>query len=328
MPLDTGAVANFDALSNTGYARSPVELVPVTLNPDGDIGAALREVREARGLSLEQVAAATRVRPAHITAIENFDLDSLPSRPFAIGYVRAYAQALRLDAEAVVARFKAQAPEVDTNLRTPIGVRHEAQPRFGSLAAVAVLIALGVIGWNIARHAMAHAPRDAESPREVAAAAAPQPTDVTPTIGAPLPPPPEASTPDPYVTPGLGAANAAGGSADAAIAAQAAAKANARPNDVGPVGHPFVPAGTIFGDAATGSGLILQARKATPIIVHGPSGAVYFARQLSAGQAWRAPAVKGLTVEVGNPSDVEVFAAGASKGLLTESPASLGKYGG
>jgi cytoskeletal protein RodZ len=327
MPLDSGAVASFDALGDAGYARAPGEIVPITLNPAGDVGSALREVREARGLSLEQVSATTRVRPAHIAAIESLDLAALPSRPFAIGYVRAYAQALKLDAEAVVARFKLEAPDPESGLRAPVGVRHEARPRFGSLAAMAVVLALAVVGWNIARHAMSQAPREGEETREIASAAPPRPTDSTPTIGAPLPAPPEASTPDPYVTPGLEAANAAGGSADAAIAAHAAAQAAATKN-VGPVGHPFVAAGTIYGDAATASGLILQAKRPTPIIVHSADGKVYFARQLAAGEAWRAPALKGLIVDTGNPADLEAFVGGVSKGVLTQPTTPLSTLGG
>src|SRR5258706_3575904 len=163
MPLDTGAVASFDGLAKAGHARSPVD-VEITLKTDCDVGEALRTVREARGLSVEQVAAATRVRPAHIAAIENFDIAGLPSRPFAIGYVRAYAQALRLDAEAVVARFKLEAPDPESGLRAPVGVRHESKPRFGSMAAVAVVLALAVVGWYIARHGMPEAPREAASP--------------------------------------------------------------------------------------------------------------------------------------------------------------------
>jgi hypothetical protein len=327
MPLDTGAVARFDALGDAGYARSPVELVPIALNPEGSVGAALREVRETRMLSLEQVAAATRVRPSYITAIEDFDLAALPSRPFTIGYVRAYAQALRLDAEAVVSRFKAEAPDIEGALQAPSGVRHQRAPRFGSMAAVAVVIALAVLGWNIARHAMSDTPRDSETPRDLSPKVTPKPTDSTPTIGAPLPAPPEASTPDPYVTPGLEAADAAGGSADAAIAAQKAALATAQ-KSAGPIGHPFTPAGAIYGDLAGASGVILQAKKPTAIIVHNSTGTVFFARQLAAGEAWRAPAIKGLLVDVGNPANVEAFAGGFSKGVLTNPTTPLSQFGG
>ena len=77
--------------------------------------------RESLDLAIEDIAQATRVRAAHVAALEAFDLDKLPARPFAIGYVRAYALALGLDADAVVARFRAEAPDLDTGLRAPRG---------------------------------------------------------------------------------------------------------------------------------------------------------------------------------------------------------------
>jgi hypothetical protein len=53
-------------------------------------------------------------------------------------------------------------------------------------------------------------------------------------------------------------------------------------------------------------------------VVRGAGGAVYFARQLSAGDAWRAPPdVAGLTIDVDVPAAVEVYAGGRASGLLT-----------
>jgi len=327
MPLDSGAVAQFDAAVTTGRGRTLADRVPVTLNPEGSIGAALREVREARELSLEQISALTRVRPAHLQAIEALDVDKLPSRPFAIGYVRAYAQALQLNADEVVARFRTEAPEPEEALRAPVGVRHNTSRRFGSLAAVAVFLTLGVVIWNFARHAVTEAPLAVETPREASVATPPKPTAGPAVLGAPLPAPPEASTPAPYETPGLAAANAAGGSADAAIAAAAAAKA-AGPTAADPnlVGQPFRAGGTIYG--APSGNVILQARNSTAIIVRG-GDTVYFARQLAAGEAWRAPpGVRGLTVDVGAPASVQVFVGGISKGVLSQPTTTLSAFGG
>ena len=77
------------------------------------LGEALRAARESLGLEIEDIAQATRVRGAYIAALEAFELDALPSRPFAIGYLRAYARALGLEPDAVVARFMTEAPVVD-----------------------------------------------------------------------------------------------------------------------------------------------------------------------------------------------------------------------
>jgi cytoskeletal protein RodZ len=300
----------------------------MALDPSGHIGDALRMAREARGLSIAQVAESTRVRSGHIAALEAFDLEKLPSRPFAIGYIRAYALALGLDADAVVARFKAEAPEPDSDLHSPIGVRHNMPKRFGSLAAVAVLLCVGVVAWNVARHAMAQPPRA----RVVANPAAPVITATPPagpvSLGAPLPAPPEATTPAAYETPGMAAAHAAGGSADAAIAAKAAAGV-VKVDDSAQIGRPFVAAGAIYGDAQAASSLILQAEKPTALTVHGKDGSVYFTRFLAAGEAWRAPAVAaGLQVDAANPDAVMVYSAGVAKGHLRQPTTALSAYGG
>ena len=160
---------------------------------------------------------------------------------------------------------------------------------------MALLVAASLLAWNIARHARAE-----PAHRTVVSHVSISRSDGPAKLGAPLPPPPEASTPPAYATPGLGAA------------------IDDLPAPV--VGARFVQAGAIYGapPASAGSDVILQARKATSLIVRGAGGAVYFARELSPGQAWRAPAVgAGLTVDVGNPAAVEVFAGGLSKGALS-----------
>ncbi len=324
MPLDTGAVAELDSTALPGRgliaARSPRH----DLDPNGNVGAALRALRERFNLSVDQVAEVTKVRPQHIDALEDFDLDRLPARPFIIGYLRAYAEALGLDAGDVVARFRADAPRVDTELQAPAGVAHQRSRQASWAAGLSVLVAVAVLGWNFSRHAAA-APRTAGAPQAAAKLVAPQTGPAH--LGAPLPAPPEAATPPVYETPGLAAAAAAGGSADAAVAAQRQT-ATAAPLAAlvsGPSGARFVAAGAVYGDGAGSSGLILQATTPTSLVVRGQAGTVYFARELAGGEAWRAPAVAGLTIDVGEPQAVEVFQRGVSKGSLTHPQTPLDK---
>ena len=65
-------------------------------------GRLLRQAREARSLSLEQVAQATRIRVHYLSALEAGDFDALPSLAQARGFVRAYAGYLGLDGEALL----------------------------------------------------------------------------------------------------------------------------------------------------------------------------------------------------------------------------------
>lgn len=324
MPLDTGAVTAFDATSianddgarpNARYADAPGA---------NNIGEVLKAIREARGLSVEAIAESTRVRTGYLAAIESFDISALPSRPFAIGYVRAYAQALNLDADAVVARYKAEAPDTDGQLQTPIGVRHNRPKRFGTLAAVAGVLFVALVGWNVARHAMAASHAAAPKPARIIAQAQIKPQTEAPQIGAPLPPPPEANTPETYKTPGM---PGPGGAADSVDATVGVAAAPAKVQAAADVGGPFVAAGPVYGAPAPGGNVILQAKQSTSLVVRGQGGTVYFAKQLAPGEAWRAPTLKGLVVEASTPSAVEAYVGGVSRGLLSDPQTSLSKFG-
>jgi cytoskeleton protein RodZ len=61
------------------------------------IGEILRQERLERKLSLEQVAQQTRIRLRYLEALEKGDLDSLPSLTQARGFIRTYAQFLKID---------------------------------------------------------------------------------------------------------------------------------------------------------------------------------------------------------------------------------------
>lgn len=66
-----------------------------------NVGSRLRTAREAKGLSLGQVAAQTRISQRALSALESGDFAALPGRTYAIGFARTYARMVGLDAEAV-----------------------------------------------------------------------------------------------------------------------------------------------------------------------------------------------------------------------------------
>ncbi len=311
MPLDTSDFGSSHAALALGSDFASLRRANVILNPNGNLGAALREAREHLGLAVMDIASVTRVRAAHLGAIEAFDLDRLPARPFTVGYVRAYASALGLDGDAVAARFRDEAPRLDGALRAPCGI-HRAPRRLGWLGVAGLLIVSAVLAWNLFRHAQTNAPRQGAAVQSLVAVR----IDAGPAhLGAPLPPPPEAASPPAYETPGLAPIATAAPTADADIA-----------------GAPFVAAGAIFGAAGPrsgpDSGILLQAKKPTTLIVRGPGGAVYFARELATGEAWRAPPTAGLTVDVGNPGSMEVFDRGIARGMLSEAQTPLARLAG
>ena len=328
MPLDTGGVTNIHSSTDWDHDPGVPDSYMPTLESAPDIGVALKTTREFRGLTLQDVADLTRIRRAYLAAIEEMRLDELPSRPFTIGYVRAYANALGLDGEAAVERFKADGPAPDEPLRAPVGVRRDGDPRLTTMVIGGVLIVAAIVLWNLAQRTMnEQAPPPPTAPDNMAAPAATAGGPVA--LGAPLPAPVESTTPTPYETPGLEAAAAAGGSADAVAAARKAAAENPQPEAPNPSAQPlpavFAAQGAVYGAPASASQVTLQARKPTSLIVRGPDGSVYFARQLAAGEAYRAPMLKGVTADVVEPSAVQVFVLGQSRGLLPVGQSALGK---
>jgi cytoskeleton protein RodZ len=300
-----------------------------SLQYGGDIGQALKAVRESKKLSLEEVADITRVRRVYLADIEEMRLDKLPSRPFTIGYIRAYADALGLDGEAAVERFKADEPDLNEPLRAPIGVGDVSDPRIWAIVAAAVVILAAIIIWNVAQRAMnANAPPPpTASPKATAAALASQTTGPF-SLGAPLPAPVESTTPPPYETPGLPTLNPDGtytprASTHGRSGLTPDAPATVDPATLQPV---FTPNGKIYG-AAPGqpSAVTLQALKSASLIVRGADGAIYFARQFAPGEAFRAPQIAGLTADVSQPAAFQVFVGGRSKGVLPAAQVSLNR---
>lgn len=76
----------------------------------GGIGAALREAREQRGLSLRQIAGTTKIAVRVLEGLERNDISRLPGGIFGRAFVRAYAQEVGLDAERIIREFIAQFP--------------------------------------------------------------------------------------------------------------------------------------------------------------------------------------------------------------------------
>ena len=324
MALDTGRVTDLQVEAKEGRTSAANQSYAPSVQSGPDIGQALKAVREFRKLSLEAVADTTRVRRAYLQAIEEMQLEKLPSRPFTIGYIRAYAEALGVDGEAAVERFKAEEPVLDEPLRAPIGVNNDRDPRLMAIVVAGILIVAAIILWNIAQRAMSEsAPPSPTAPEKAAAKALDAQKAGPVALGAPLPAPVESTTPAPYETPGLAEAGEDGvnHSAPAAIGARVEGQA---PVDLNTLPTRFIPQGKIYGVApGQPAGVTLQALKSASLIVRGPDGSAYFARQLAPGEAYRAPLLAGLTVETSDPDTIQVFLAGQSKGVLPAATTSL-----
>jgi cytoskeleton protein RodZ len=61
------------------------------------VGERLRAAREKTGISLEDIAAQTRIPQRHLESIENAEWDNLPAPTYTIGFAKSYASAVGLD---------------------------------------------------------------------------------------------------------------------------------------------------------------------------------------------------------------------------------------
>src|SRR5436190_7830153 len=75
-----------------------------------DFGGKLREARERRGVSLRQIANATKISMSVLEALERNDISRLPGGIFGRAFVRSYAIEVGLDPDDVIEQFMAQFP--------------------------------------------------------------------------------------------------------------------------------------------------------------------------------------------------------------------------
>jgi cytoskeleton protein RodZ len=113
-----------------------------------EIGESLAAARRARGLELVDVEALTRIRAKQLAALEADRWDELPGRAYARAFLRSYASALDLDADALVAEFESRFPD---NEPAPEPVRRRAPRRYPvrlALTAAATATVIGIVAWN------------------------------------------------------------------------------------------------------------------------------------------------------------------------------------
>jgi len=104
--------------SRTGSPGAPVPVaVPATdagidfRTPEGApwTGSLLRQARESRGLSLQQVSDRTKIQRSHLENVEEERFEQLPPPVYLRGIVLSIATALRLDDQTVVRSYMARA---------------------------------------------------------------------------------------------------------------------------------------------------------------------------------------------------------------------------
>ncbi|WP_025028514.1 helix-turn-helix domain-containing protein [Caldalkalibacillus mannanilyticus] len=77
-----------------------------------DLGNFLRQTREEKNITLDQVQEITKIRKRYLEAIENGEYGVLPGQFYARAFVKSYAEAIGLRAEEVLEQYSSDLPEV------------------------------------------------------------------------------------------------------------------------------------------------------------------------------------------------------------------------
>nr|VFJ89614.1 MAG: cytoskeleton protein RodZ [Candidatus Kentron sp. H]VFJ92741.1 MAG: cytoskeleton protein RodZ [Candidatus Kentron sp. H]VFJ97611.1 MAG: cytoskeleton protein RodZ [Candidatus Kentron sp. H] len=86
-------------------SNSPVS-APATPEEEKGPGKQLKEARQLRNLTINNIAVRLRLDPATIYHLEEEDYDKLPEPAFIRGYLRAYARSLGIEPEPVLSSFE------------------------------------------------------------------------------------------------------------------------------------------------------------------------------------------------------------------------------
>lgn len=138
------------------------------------VGERLRAAREEKGVSLEDLAAQTRIPRRHLESLEAADWDKLPAQTYTIGFARSYATAVGLDRTEISDQLRGEmggrSPTVATETFEPADPAR-TMPKslvFGAIAAVIVLVLL--MSWLSNRSLEAPQPEAQETPAPAIAA--------------------------------------------------------------------------------------------------------------------------------------------------------------
>lgn len=272
-------------------------------------GRILRRARELRGLSVEDVADALKLKPRQIAALENEDFASFGTQTFARGFVRNYARHLNIDPARLLSAMDSLNAEAEVTLTPPSNARGDMpsrDPARGaprSLAILAVVAFIALIGLMVydrlrqpagAPDSSATAPDASASPAPVAASG-------------PAALPPAATSPDQTKlasTAGEAAQPAAAGVAPAASSDSVAPKPPAAED---PGTRQATAAESTGGRAQAAPGrLVLRFKRDAWIEIKDGSGRVLVSRTHAGGSSREVEGVPPFALTIGNASNVEV----------------------
>jgi cytoskeletal protein RodZ len=135
------------------------------------LGERFRAAREARGLTLSEVAEQIRIRSVYLAAIEEENWPSIGAPVYVRGFLRTYARFLGLDPEEAVGEFNASghvvaAPEAPAYGEAPARRANRSLLPFIWVASIVAVLLIAYVAYN------AFVPHD-DQPANVAASPSP-----------------------------------------------------------------------------------------------------------------------------------------------------------
>src|SRR6187200_2008939 len=130
------------------------------------IGRYLKRTREGKAMSVEELARATRIPVTSIERIEADHFDDLPGEVFVRGFLKAYARAVSLSVDEVLARYTASRRVAWV---TPLPISAPARPARGRRFGVAIAFVLLLILFTLALSIVLK-PRGDDMPQELSSA--------------------------------------------------------------------------------------------------------------------------------------------------------------
>jgi cytoskeleton protein RodZ len=252
------------------------------------VGALLRQTRLEYGLELDDIAAVIRIKSEYLAALETHDVKALPAPAYAVGFLRAYGEYMRLDADDLVRRFKRERTDIqappELNFPVPLTERGIPGSSIVLVALIVCVIGYGSWTWYVG------------TPRATVAAVSPVPQRM-------LQPPP--SLDPPAISPdSAAAAEPPAARPDPQRPAATPAQVAALPSPSDPM---TPPADHVFGSPTAGA-VVVKATADSWIEVLDNDHPIW-SRLLKAGDIYNPPK-DGLTMLVGNAGGIEVTVNG------------------
>ncbi|HET6183549.1 MAG TPA: RodZ domain-containing protein [Acetobacteraceae bacterium] len=269
------------------------------------VGSDLAIARQRLSVSIEEAAAALRIRADYLRALEEGRPERLPGSAYALAFLRTYAAALGLNADQIVQRYKDEAEVLRRTPRLdfPQPAASGSLP-IGAAALVAVLLAVvAYAGWY-------RLSGDGRLPAEPVPAVPERLASLT----APAPPPPASQPVSPPVPPQpqiVAEAGDAGRAAPTIYPSQAAAAVPPAPG----VQSAAVLASNEASPGAAPAPISVHALADAWVQVKDRQGHVVFSRLMHAGESWDAPS-RDLLLTTGNAGGTELVADGTATGPL------------